>query len=317
MFFNPYTTADRFCLFSFAAAASKQVRLDKRSRYKCVLDLPLPHLIDARPWRCLDCGVTFSVVPADVRASFPQVLHHKIVKQKALWFSGRFLVHTAQKFAEMFNAAAVKRFMLDMYIANSFSLAYEEKRLALLACIPSLRALRGVLRKALASFLPNLVMEIQKSAHVYSGSAIKGDGNYKVPPRIRGQGCRSPNLCVYLNIHIYIYIHTCARAFRDTRAYLNQNKFLPYLYMLPMVFCEGSHPKTAVIYAWCGIDGCLLKPCKLLLVESWPYLKVDLEELADQLRLGTAFFFQTGSFFCLQQSVPIMCFCRRNLAIQK
>ena len=209
IFFNPYTTADRFCLFSFAAAASKQVRLDKRSRYKCVLDLPLPHLIDARPWRCLDCGVTFSVVPADVRASFPQVLHHKIVKQKALWFSGRFLVHTAQKFAEMFNAAAVKRFMLDMYIANSFSLAYEEKRLALLACIPSLRALRGVLRKALASFLPNLVMEIQKSAHVYSGSAIKGDGNYKVPPRIRGQGCRSPNLCVYLNIHIYIYMCTC------------------------------------------------------------------------------------------------------------
>ena len=64
-----------------------------------------------------------------------------------------------------------------------------------------------------------------------------------------------------------------------------------------MVFCEGSHPKTAVIYAWCGIDGCLFKPCKLLLVESWPYLKVDLEELADQLRLGTAFFFKQDRFF--------------------
>ena len=164
------------------------MRGEKRCRYKCVLDLPLPRLLDTRPWRCLDCGLTFAVTPADVLAAFPKALHHNAAKQKPLWFSGSFLVHLAQKFSEVLNAGAVKRFVLDMYAANCLSLANAEARLAVLTCVPRVCALRSVLRTALASYLPGLVAEIQRSAHVYSGSALKGDGNYKVPQRIKGGG---------------------------------------------------------------------------------------------------------------------------------
>ena len=54
--------------------------------------------------------------------------------------------------------------------------------------------------------------------------------------------------------------------------------------------CAGARPHTAVIYAWCGVDGCLLKPCVLLPVESWPYIRNDLDELANLL-----------SFACLRK----------------
>ena len=50
--------------------------------------------------------------------------------------------------------------------------------------------------------------------------------------------------------------------------------------------CAGARPHTAVIYAWCGVDGCLLKPCVLLPVESWPYIRNDLDELANLLSLA-------------------------------
>lgn len=177
-----------FCSNSIWLFHPAKVRGERRCRYKCVLDLPLPRLLDTRPWRCLDCGQNFAVQPADVRAAFPTALRHNAAKQKTLWFSGSFLVHLAQKFSEVLNAGAVKRFILDMYAANSLSLAHAEVRLAVLACIPRVSALRSVLRTALASYLPRLVAEIQRSAHVYSGSAIKGDGNYKVPQRIKGGG---------------------------------------------------------------------------------------------------------------------------------
>ena len=54
-----------------------------------------------------------------------------------------------------------------------------------LAC-PDFGALRGVLRQALTAYLPGLVQEIQKFAHPYSGSAVKGDGNFKIASRIKG-----------------------------------------------------------------------------------------------------------------------------------
>ena len=71
---------------------------------------------------------------------------------------------------------------------GKLSLANAEARLAVLTCVPRVCALRSVLRTALASYLPGLVAEIQRSAHVYSGSALKGDGNYKAPQRIKGGG---------------------------------------------------------------------------------------------------------------------------------
>ena len=53
--------------------------------------------------------------------------------------------------------------------------------------------------------------------------------------------------------------------------------------MAPCTFFAGATPSTAVVYAWCGVDACLLQPCNLMPVESWTYMLPDLERLADQM----------------------------------
>ena len=152
-----------------------------------LLDLPLPRPLDLRPWRCIDCGEHFPVQVNDVRAKFPGVLRSTTTKQRTLWFAGPLLVQMCQKFCESFNAAAVKRFLMDLYACNCLSLVRAEQRLMALAAVPRLRSLRGLLREALASYLPPLVQHMMKSVHVYSGSAVKGDGNYKLAARVRGR----------------------------------------------------------------------------------------------------------------------------------
>ncbi|CAJ1454133.1 unnamed protein product [Effrenium voratum] len=219
------------CIAVLFFAPSIQVRRDLSQRAIFLLDTPLPYLLDTRPERCLTCGKSYPVKPSDIRRHFPTALSCRTSKQRVVWFSGRLLVQAVQKFAEVPTAAAVKRYLLDLYASNSLDLATAQQQLGVLSCLPRLRALRGVLRQALMSYLPGLVEEIQKSAHVYSGSAVKGDGNFKIAARIK-----------------------------------------------------GARPATAVIYGWCGVDGCLLKPCELMPVESWAYIRPDLEKLADQMR---------------------------------
>lgn len=174
------------------AGLPTQVRREQTQRLAFLLDMPMPRLMDMRPWRCLTCGASFPCQSADVRRVFPKALLSVDRKQKPLWLSGVLLVHLAQKFSEVVNAAAVKRWLLDLYAANAVALGYSEQHLlGALCCLPRLRALRGALRRALASYLPNLVLHIQRSAHVYSGAAIKGDGNFKLAARIIGQGAVS------------------------------------------------------------------------------------------------------------------------------
>ena len=71
---------------------------------------------------------------------------------------------------------AVKGHLLDLYASNSLRLATSQQQLGVLSCLPKLRALRGVLRQA------------QKFACPYSGSAVKGDGNFKIASRIKRHG---------------------------------------------------------------------------------------------------------------------------------
>ena len=124
--------------------------------------------------------------PTDIRRLFPHALKSHASKQRVLRFSGRWLVQMVQKFSEVPTAAAVKRHLLDLYASNSLRLATSQQQLGVLSCLPRLRALRGVLRQALTAYLPGLVQEIQKFAHPYSGSAVKGDGNFKIASRIKG-----------------------------------------------------------------------------------------------------------------------------------
>ena len=102
-------------------------------------------------------------------------------------FSPRFLMLILGKFAETFNANAVKRFVLDLYLANSVYINHADKAFYAVESLPRKFALRTILRDALLSYLPPLVSHVEKHVHVYSGSAIRGDGHFKVASRILPQ----------------------------------------------------------------------------------------------------------------------------------
>lgn len=99
-------------------------------------------------------------------------------------FSPRFLLLILGKFSETFNANAVKRFVLDLYLANSIYINRADKALYAVESLPRKFALRSILRDALLSYLPALVRHVEKHVHVYSGSAIRGDGHFKLASRI-------------------------------------------------------------------------------------------------------------------------------------
>ena len=199
-------------------------------------------------------------------------------------------MQAVQKFAEVPTAAAVKRYLLDLYASNSLDLATAQQQLGVLSCLPRLRALRGVLRQALMSYLPGLVEEIQKSAHVYSGSAVKGDGNFKIAARIKGQLVDKATPLDPAGIRDAMARPSCkSEGFcrKGSRGSARKKH------------CPGARPATAVIYGWCGVDGCLLKPCELMPVESWAYIRPDLEKLADQMPLARLQVLPACAFFSM------------------
>lgn len=108
-----------------------------------------------------------------------------VPKQRVLCFSGRLLVQVVQKFAEV-----------PLPQSNATCLTCARPFAA--SCHSSAAAGCAVLSAQITGFArcfaqsshgvhAGLVQEIQRSAHVYSGSAVKGDGNYEIAARIRGQ----------------------------------------------------------------------------------------------------------------------------------
>ena len=121
---------------------------------------------------------------SDIRRHFPDVLISHQKKSRKVMFSPRFLLLILGKFSETFNANAVKRFVLDLYLANSIYINRADKALYAVESLPRKFALRSILRDALLSYLPALVRHVEKHVHVYSGSAIRGDGHFKLASRI-------------------------------------------------------------------------------------------------------------------------------------
>jgi hypothetical protein len=144
----------------------------------------LPWILDMRPWRCKTCAKYFAVTPADVRRSFPSVLRSHGERQRPVFLTRRFLLHLVQKLFELLNASAVKRHLYDYYLANAQALCLSERSLWFTSSVPRLRPMRLLLLKALQSYLPEFVAEIEKVVHVYAGSGVRGDGHYKVATRI-------------------------------------------------------------------------------------------------------------------------------------
>ena len=154
---------------------------------KYILDLPLPQILDVRSFRCRTCLKYFPVQMSDIKRHFPDMLVSRQKKSRKVMFSPRFLMLILGKFAETFNANAVKRFVLDLYLANSVYINHADKAFYAVESLPRKFALRTILRDALLSYLPPLVSHVEKHVHVYSGSAIRGDGHFKVASRILPQ----------------------------------------------------------------------------------------------------------------------------------
>lgn len=161
----------------------------RRDTCKFILDLPLPQVFHTRPWRCVRCNIFFKVQMSDIRRTFQGVLPAKAPKAARLFFTERFLQLILGKFAETFNAAAVKRFIIDLYLANTVYINQAESAMWATQSVPRLQSLRFMLREALLSYLPGLIKHIEEHVHTYSGSAVRGDGHYKIAGRIRA-GCK-------------------------------------------------------------------------------------------------------------------------------
>lgn len=173
------------------------MRCRKTDACKFLLDLPVPRVFHTRPWRCFDCGAQFQVTLSDIKKTFPGVLTAKCRRQSRLFFSPRFLQLIIGKFGETFNAAAVKRFIMDLYLANTIYLNKAESAMWATHAVPRLASLRFVLREALLSYLPGLIQHIEEHVHTYSGSAVRGDGHYKIAARIRAGNPASPVNVIY------------------------------------------------------------------------------------------------------------------------
>ncbi|CAK0823800.1 unnamed protein product, partial [Prorocentrum cordatum] len=231
-----------------------------------VLDLPRPIPFDARGYRRSTCrhdpscaalrDMTHHQTDADMQRMFPGVLVYKKGPRSAIYMTKRFLVHLVLSFYDVLNARATRRKLCELYAANSLA---SESALAWSAtALPRCRALRGILLKALGSFLAVPVRHVRRAdpgaggragsggvgeslprrLHIYSGQIIRGDGNFDLAKRIGRKSGEGP----FANIDY------------------------------------------AVVLAWCGIDGCLLKPVAPAESEAWEDLCPDLGDVVTCLR---------------------------------
>ena len=89
-----------------------------------------------------------------------------------------FVLHLVETFFGTLNAQATRRAIMQYYTANDLALSGGFRGLWFLSSLPRVAALRHMVCLALEAYLPHLVSHIAKPVHVYSGSAIKHDGNY-------------------------------------------------------------------------------------------------------------------------------------------
>eukprot|EP00969_Alexandrium_andersonii_P266898 11795290-Alexandrium_andersonii.AAC.1 len=98
-----------------------------------VLDAPLPLQLDCRPWRCRTCMLArhkpcqFRVTFRDIKRQFPDVSRCVLGctggHERPVLFTRLYLLHMVQKFAEVLNARALRRSLLEYYTANCLALA--------------------------------------------------------------------------------------------------------------------------------------------------------------------------------------------------
>ena len=115
------------------------------------------------------------------------VLRHKPPRARRFFMTPRFVVHSVLSFYDCLNARALKRKLVEFYSANA--LMCESTLAWTVAAVPRCRWLRSLMLTALDQFLDSAVADMQRRVLLYSGSAIRGDGNYDLAARV---GKRSP-----------------------------------------------------------------------------------------------------------------------------
>ena len=159
-----------------------------RARVDFVLDLPCPRQYTSGEWRCHTCmlagrSATYPVTERDVKLAFPGVLAHKADKLGCVYFTRSFLLHVVQNFLESLNIRAVRRRIVDYYASNVLALNMGHKALWYLTAVPRCDMLRSISFLALRNFVEAAVLHMKKAVCVYSGSVIRGDGNYDLALR--------------------------------------------------------------------------------------------------------------------------------------
>ena len=165
-------------------------RHDASTHIRRILDIPLPIEADCTPYRCMTCKrngglhMSYPITDADMNSEFPGILKHSMPKVGTCWMTRRFVLYLVQSFIEKLNVRSMRRALAEYYSTNSLALCGGARGLQYLSAIPSQDAMRSILRCALYKFLKEKVRQWRKHINVYSGSAIRGDGNYEIATRI-------------------------------------------------------------------------------------------------------------------------------------
>ena len=165
-------------------------RTDVKYGKKIVLDMPLPRQFDCRPWRCETCkrrghSMQWAATFADLKQACPNILQTKRQKNaRKRYFTRHFLVYAVEVFTESLNLKGLRRALINYYTANSLALAGGAHGLRYMAHTMKRNELKHMLLVALEAYLPTVVKHMSESIHVYSGSAIKHDGNYDIASRV-------------------------------------------------------------------------------------------------------------------------------------
>ena len=115
---------------------------------------------------------------------FPDIIKHTAPKVGTHWMTKRFVLYLVQSFIEKLNVKAVRRALAEHYSTNALALCGGARGLQYMSAIPSGPAIRSILCRALYDFLKAKVREWRRHINVYSGSAIRGDGNFDIATRI-------------------------------------------------------------------------------------------------------------------------------------
>lgn len=221
-------------------------RLDYQRQVRLILDLPLPRIVDCRPWRCQTCKhqkvhKQFPVTFVDIDRLLKEKLRlslllHKPTEERhaPLLMTKKFLLYSMRKFYANWNGRDLRRDLAHMYSYNAAAFLTSPRADWRLQALPFADALRDMALVAFRTILPHEVAAMQLELLPYSGGIVRGDGNYKIAKKLR-------------------------QSLRERR------------------------PWNCIV-AWCGTDGAVLAPPDRLASEDFEDLKDSLLPLLQNIR---------------------------------